>query len=466
MPVSFIRSLTVPLLLLLSAPTPASAEASSSSRRWQAELLREAEEPGDVGCPAVAMVQVGSGAAASKKGLRREDSSSAAAAAVKAASEEELPSANASINASSAASTAKKLTAEVGSELSGQGRGLLLLEEQATVTRSSAPAMGILVFALGLVIVLLGLFTLLSAAGGDDAGKAVASLGRGRGAAKASGRPSLGPPASGFGSRAVLTPAPMQKDSISFGPTPRETLLPASGAPAEFAGMPVVCPELLMQSSVTRLALPVADLQDPFFEFDVLTAGAQPGVQVLTARAVSSAFDGRRQIELRLHRADKLLSVITPDLQILKAGGEVVGRLSKSSSAPMSSHIGGQQEHVLLNAVDEKVMAISSGPGLLETTMVGQPPDSESQGGVSKEQQQQQLAMVTRKPAGELPAEHYEATICQNIDSVLVLSCFLALAVFAQEPAGTMPATGLRSYGSAGDTIGLSSPTMTHPYKG
>lgn len=448
--------LTMPMLLLLSPAAPASAEASSNSRRWQAELLREAaEEPA---CPAaVAMMQVGSGAAASKQGLRREDSSSAAAVA------EEARGTTTAVSAEELPSSAKKPAAKVGGELTGQGRGLLLLEEQATMkTRSSAPAMGILVVALGVVILLIGLFMLLSAAGGGDAGKAVASIGRGRSDAKASGRPS----ASGFGSRAMLTPAPVQKDSISFGPTPRETLLPALGAPAEFVGMPVMCPELLMQSSVTRLALPVADLEDPFFEFDVLTAGGQPGVQVLTARAVSCAFDGRRQIELRLHDADKPLAVITPDLQILKASGELVGRLSKSSSAVMSSQIGGQEQHVLLNAVDKKVMAISSGPRLMETTMVGQPPDTDSKGAVNKEQQQQQLAMVIRKPAGELPAEHYEATIFQNIDSVLVLSCFLALAVFAQEPAGTLLATGLRSYASAGGPVGLSSPTMTHSYNG
>lgn len=461
---SFFWSLLMPMPLFLGASSPiAAAEIAaeaSSSKRWQAELLRETEEEQQPGCRhVVAMMQVGSASAAAPKkqeeAHRRQDSKA-----------DGISAANAS---SAAAASAEVQQVRLPGELAGQGRGLLLLEEHAALRRSSAPMMGILVMTLGLVILVLGLFTLVSAAGGGDAGKAVASIGFAHGSAKAGGRTSLGPPASGFGSRAMLTPAPGQKDSISLGPTPRETLLPASGALDEFVGMPAMCPELVMKESVTRLALPAADLEDPFFEFDVLTAepGQPAATQMLTARVVSIPFDGRRQIELRLHKVDKLLSVITPDLQIMKASGEFVGRLSKQTSAAamLSSQRGGQQQqHVLLNAAEKKVMAISSGPNLLDTTMVGQPAEKESQRSIVR--QLQQLAIVARKPAGELPAEHYEATISQNVDSVLVLSCFLALAVFAREPASTMPATGPRTYAADAAPMGLSSPTMTHSYHG
>eukprot|EP00930_Biecheleria_cincta_P093338 TRINITY_DN8361_c0_g1_i1.p1 TRINITY_DN8361_c0_g1~~TRINITY_DN8361_c0_g1_i1.p1 ORF type:complete len:497 (+),score=116.74 TRINITY_DN8361_c0_g1_i1:180-1670(+) len=492
---SFFWSLPMALLLLLlaarscSAAAQTAAEASSSSQRWQAELLRETEEEQQPGCPAVAMVQVGSGAATATKkqgdSLPRRDSvpegSSAANASSAAAFAEVhevlLPGelagqeGSSAANASSAAASAEVQEDLLPGELAGQGRGLLLLEEQATVKRSSAPMMGILVMVLSLVILVVGCFTLVSATKSEGASKAAAAIEKANGPqhfyAKASGgRTSIGRPASGLGSRAMLTPAPGQKDSL--GPTPRETLLPASGALQEFVGLPAMCPELGMTANVTRLALPVADLEDPCFEFDVLTAepGQPAAAQVLTARAVSNSFDGRRHIELRLHESDKLLAVITPDLQIMKASGEFVGRLSKQTSAAMvflQSGGGGQQQHVLLNAFDKKVMAITSGHNLLETTMVGQAPASESHVSIGR-QQQKQLAIVARKPAGELPAEHFEATISQNVDSVLVLSCFLALAAFAREPASTMPAIRSRTYASAGATVGLSSPTMTHSF--
>jgi len=78
---------------------------------------------------------------------------------------------------------------------------------------------------------------------------------------------------------------------------------------------------------------------------------------------------------------------------------------------------------------------ISSGKTPQEVKMVSPPsPNGGSSQGLGNEQ-----ASVSRRPAGHLPAEHYEVVVSPNADAVLMLACFLALVVFELPPPSTAP---------------------------
>jgi len=217
---------------------------------------------------------------------------------------------------------------------------------------------------------------------------------------------------------AQTTPLP-SKQALSSRQVPAR--VERLSTPGHEEGLPTVWPQLVMPNNYTHLAVPLDPLLDPHFELDVLSTN---GVRMLSASTMSR--NRRRSIEISLH-AGTLLAVVTPNLQITRADGSLVGSLARSAS---DGH-----RHVLRNSGGRTVLVISSGKTPQEVKMVSPPsPNGGSSQGLGNEQ-----ASVSRRPAGHLPAEHYEVVVSPNADAVLMLACFLALVVFELPPPSTAP---------------------------
>ncbi|CAE8614065.1 unnamed protein product [Polarella glacialis] len=328
--------------------------------------------------------------------------------------------------------------------LVGQARGLVALLQgsaqvqtdssgrSSTVANEAASTAALLMIAV--LIVSLGLYAVAMA---WDGGKRVDQ----RRLAKA------GPPAasrSGRSTQSELAPNPQPAAESSLmrawppmtpqvTPPPSRPVLSSRQVPLRperpsmpsqdaYEGVPAICPQLVMPTNYIRLAVPVDPLLDPHFELDVL--GLSSGSPLLSAAAVSR--NGRRSIEISLHSAGTLLAVVTPNLQLTRADGSLIGSLAR----PASHH---PASHVLRNAGGRTVMLISSGRSTQEMKFVT-PMDSGTSQGFGNDQ-----ASVSRRPAGHLPAEHYEVVVCPNVDAVLILACFLALVVFAPPSPSATP---------------------------
>lgn len=224
-----------------------------------------------------------------------------------------------------------------------------------------------------------------------------------------------------------IAKAPWQSSGSGEG-LPTESLLPQSGRPSALRtrnhSLPIVCDRLIMDHCVTRLAVPVLTLQDPHFELDVLGGS---GAQLLTAAALTHG--NQRFIEIRLFAVGTLLTFLTADLQITQADGTLIGTLVQQSSAPSFGE-NNLQQYVLQDPTGSNVMAIFSGLALQEMKMAALKVDGSLGEYVSR---------VTRRPAGRLPAEHYEVVVNPGLDAVLMLSCFLALTAFALPPPSSLP---------------------------
>lgn len=207
-------------------------------------------------------------------------------------------------------------------------------------------------------------------------------------------------------------------------------------------GIPAICPQLIMPTNYTRLAVPLDPLLDPYFEFDILGLSGMP---LLSAAAVSRG--GRRAIEISLHTVNTLLAVVTPQLQLTRADGSLIGSLARHTAGPSlyyQTPQDGSHHFVLRNGSGRSVLLISPGRAPQEMNMLAAPESTaENMSGVVLE-----AAAITRQPAGQLPAEHYEVVASPNVDAVLVLACFLGLVAFALPPPSTTTvavARGLQS---------------------
>lgn len=238
------------------------------------------------------------------------------------------------------------------------------------------------------------------------------------------------PSASAAGSRQSLkpTPTPATSQQLRAPGSVADSRLPSflknasrsSSARGEFAGVPIMCPELIMPTMTTGLAVPVVPLhlQDSDFLFDVLGLSGTP---LLTA-AASITNGGKRCIEIRLHDVGTRLAVVTQDLRILTGDDVLVGSLLATPAGTYPPGAEDRVQYVLRDTSGHKVLSIHQGRSLREMEMTALFPDGT---------QDRELAHVTRRPPGNLPAEHYELVANPNTDAVLLLSCFLAISLFA-----------------------------------
>mmetsp|Transcript_59099 Transcript_59099/g.183490 ORF Transcript_59099/g.183490 Transcript_59099/m.183490 type:complete len:430 (-) Transcript_59099:205-1494(-) len=178
--------------------------------------------------------------------------------------------------------------------------------------------------------------------------------------------------------------------------------------------LPMIYPDLVMSSARTRLAVPVEPLMEPEFEIDVLGVS---GVPLLTATLNSRG--GRRVVQLALHSVGTLLARVTSEMQLLRADGAHFGTLTKDDV---------KQQYILREPGGRVILNITPGGNSHEVQMVS------THAGKTIDR-----ATVVRRPAGRLPAEHYEVSVGPQVDAVLVLACFLGLEAFAvpQTPEAT-----------------------------
>jgi len=156
----------------------------------------------------------------------------------------------------------------------------------------------------------------------------------------------------------------------------------------------------------TRLAIPVQTLAAQEFELDVLGLNQTP---LLTASL--GAAEGARSIEIALHSVDKVIAIVTSELQILTGERTVVGTISRD---------GGTTRHVFKDSSGTPCLVLApqgEGGGMRMFSPA-------ASGEVER-------ASVARRPPGRLPAEHYELVVGPSVDAVVPLACFLAMAVFA-----------------------------------
>eukprot|EP00933_Yihiella_yeosuensis_P052508 TRINITY_DN50603_c0_g1_i1.p1 TRINITY_DN50603_c0_g1~~TRINITY_DN50603_c0_g1_i1.p1 ORF type:complete len:531 (+),score=87.49 TRINITY_DN50603_c0_g1_i1:212-1804(+) len=237
-----------------------------------------------------------------------------------------------------------------------------------------------------------------------------------------------------------MTPPPSHPNlasSKSIASRPKWSSMPATSQ-EDYERMPMIYPQLVMPN-YTRLAVPVDPLLDPHFEFDILGLS---GIPLLTAVAVSR--NGRRSIEISLFNAGTNLVTVTPNLQLTRADGSLIGSIAKQGSEgsqyyPPSK--GAAQQYVMRNSGGRTVLLISPGRTLQEMKFVTTPDHGVGAGG-SIQGLRSEIASITRQPAGQLPAEHYEVVVWPNVDAVLILACFLALCVFALPPPSITPVAG------------------------
>lgn len=168
--------------------------------------------------------------------------------------------------------------------------------------------------------------------------------------------------------------------------------------------LPVIYPPLLMPVAHTRLAIPIDPLMDPEFELDVLGLS---GVPLLSASLMSAS--GRRNLRIMLHNSAAPLASVTPNLKVLSADGSTIGTLSKNADEEfeLRDKDGQRVLFLAMASPDEVKMVTLSGGRRVDR------------------------AQVTRRSAGRLPADHYEVVVSPGVDSVLVVACFLGVAVFA-----------------------------------
>lgn len=212
-------------------------------------------------------------------------------------------------------------------------------------------------------------------------------------------------------------------------PTTLKTVSHSASARSEFTGVPILCPELIMPTMPTGLAVPVVPLhlQDSNFLFDVLGLSGPP---LLTA-AASTTNSGKRCVEIRLHDVGTLLAIVTQDLRIFTGDGSLAGSLL----ATPAMHLPGEDarvQYVLRDTSGHKVLSINPAKSLQEVEIMSLRPDG------SKDRE---LSRVTRRPAGNLPAEHYEIVVSPDTDAILQLSCFLAISLFAMPLSMQSPST-------------------------
>lgn len=203
----------------------------------------------------------------------------------------------------------------------------------------------------------------------------------------------------------------------------RMSLPPAGRSSVEssrriYGDVPSLYPPLVTPVAHTRLCIPLDPLADPHFEFDVLGFSGSPLLS-----ATMGTLNGVRCIRISLHSSNTCLAVVTQSLQILNANGALFGSISRGPEGFVFRNVNGNSSlSIIPGKSAQEVRMLSSGRG-----------------------QHAERASVTRKPAGHLPAEHYELLVYPDVDAVLMLAVFLALAIFQMPAASSQPPTIMTS---------------------
>ncbi|CAE8708552.1 unnamed protein product, partial [Polarella glacialis] len=123
-------------------------------------------------------------------------------------------------------------------------------------------------------------------------------------------------------------------------------------------------------------------------------------------------------VQISLHSVSTLLAVVSSAKELFGADGTHFGTLVKEDRGSESP------QWALRDRSGRPILAVSSnrrdGRDFKMTSI--------SNGRVVER------ATAVRRPAGKLPAEHYEVVANPNVDAVLVLACFLAVLVFEVAP--------------------------------
>jgi len=199
--------------------------------------------------------------------------------------------------------------------------------------------------------------------------------------------------------------------------------------------LPTISPALVIPAAHTRLAVPLAPLFAPQFEVDVLGLS---GVPLLSAALLVE--NGARVIQICLHNSSNVLGVVTAAKEVLGADRISFGTLVKEDKG------GDELTHTLRDRSNRPILAVTSTRRDRRDFKM----TSISNG------RKIERATAVRRPAGKLPAEHYEVVANPNVDAVLVLACFLGVLVFEQ----TLPTSGRPSVPSNLGGPGASQPDL------
>merc|ERR1719188_1537756 len=198
---------------------------------------------------------------------------------------------------------------------------------------------------------------------------------------------------------------------------------PVAGAEEQSGELPMIYPQLVMPVAHTRLAVPLEPLSAPTFEVDVLGLS---GVPLLTVALVEEAGD--RRLKISLHSVGSLLATVSSALEIFGDGSAHFGRLVREErpGAFGSAAIDGVHYALRDGRGGEPVLTLSGTRRAHSGFLRISSPSSDGR--------PMERATAVRRPAGRLPAEHYEVVANPNVDAVLVLACFLAVIVFESSP--------------------------------
>jgi len=189
--------------------------------------------------------------------------------------------------------------------------------------------------------------------------------------------------------------------------------------------VPAIYPKLVLPHAHTRLAIPVEPLKAHEWDIDVLGLSGTP-----LLCAALKAKEGVPTISITLHNVCTLLAVVNSALEVFSNDGSKFGILSKDGSGRfLFNDLAGQAEIVMVD-----ISGDTTDFQLYSLPAAGQ----------------QLLGMAQWRPAGTLPAEHYEVTAKPGVDSVLILACVLAVLTFCRERGSpTRESSGIRSQSSS-----------------
>jgi len=202
---------------------------------------------------------------------------------------------------------------------------------------------------------------------------------------------------------------------------------PSASAENWHLELPTISPALVIPAAHTRLAVPLAPLFAQQFEVDVLGLS---GVPLLSAALLA------REIQICLHNSSSVLGVVTAAKEVKGADGISFGTLVKEDKG------GDELTHTLRDRTNRPILAVTSTRRDRRDFKM----TSISNG------RKVERATAVRRPAGKLPAEHYEVVANPNVDAVLVLACFLGVLVFEQTlPSSSRPSIVAASGGTQPD---------------
>mmetsp|Transcript_70934 Transcript_70934/g.154111 ORF Transcript_70934/g.154111 Transcript_70934/m.154111 type:complete len:415 (-) Transcript_70934:105-1349(-) len=222
------------------------------------------------------------------------------------------------------------------------------------------------------------------------------------------------------------SPARNTAKTLAKSPVMSRNSLGRSPMPAEgnngVGQLPSLHPKLVMPHAHTRLAIPIEPLAEREWEVDVLGLS---GVPLLSVVCEQRAADSLFQISISLHSVDDVLVRIDQHMRMFGADNGSIGRLEPQDPTKDVLKDMNERPALLMQTSEPR---FPDGPGKVfpdDIQLISLVPTGAGPQG-------QVLATVKRRPAGSLPAEHYEVVAKPGVDSVLVLACVFARLVFSE----------------------------------